>query len=658
MLKRLLMLCGVLITLSACSGMADDVVIPTRINLVVDELPPQTDSIPPTLQPTHTPIGHVVGRLDFWVAQAGRLQSDVPDVWEFQATAGDEVIVRAVGLPAMLTLRTAEGRILQTETEIHAFLPETGLYTVSVQAAESGLTGSYQIGVGHANQPNPNIAQSTDIPVLVGVPTPLPIYAGLGAFIAQLAHNETIGGSITENLAPHVYTFDGYAGQYVALEMRGVGGDSIPRLTLYDPFGLPLATDSESGGERIAMIQNVRLPQDGLYTVQAASNVAGGYSVRLLQYDTFAITTPYPPEIITETPVPTYIGIPTPAFVSTGVQLLKNSLVMSVLDSPATVVIYALDLQAGEIITIGGGAIQGSPARLQFELRSPDGQVVASANSDSSNANGDTLISAFRAGTRGAYQLVVAPFQELSGGYMLGYGNGSTWLDVSMASPPFGERQDGILRRRGQRDVWPIQLRAGDIIALGVTPSGDSLLDPIVELVAADRPDDILATDDNSGGNRAALIQQITIPYDGTYLIRVRASASDPITDTFSQTGDYGLIWRYVNIAPTSTPPPSTFPVLTRRDSVPDSEYVFYPFYGREGQRIQVFVEALEGDGFDPVAALIAPNGRVLAEVDDSDGTLNPRFIFTLPAEGTYNIRVNGYLQGGTFRLTVDELFD
>lgn len=676
MRKRLCIVCVLFVVLAGCSGNSDeDIIIPTRVNIVIEDLPAQDltqDPAPtqeiiaePQAAPTNTPVGRFAGTLELWVAEAGRLQSDEPDVWEFSAAAGDEIIVRAVGLPVLLTVRTVEGRVLQREPEIRVFLPESGLYTVSVQTAEAGVFGAYQIGVGYADQPNPNIAQSTNIPIIVGVPTPTPIYAGLGAFIAQLAHNETIGGTITDNLAAHVYTFNGSAGQYVALEMRGVGGDVYPRLTLYDPLGLPMALDSESGGERIAVIQNVLLPQDGLYTVQAAANVPGGYSVRLLQYDMLAVVTPNPPQVPTLTPVPTYAGIPTPAFVSTGVRLRDHGPVISVLDNPTTVVIYAIELIAGQVITIGGGAIPGSEARLQFEVLAPDGQVVAVANSDTSNANGDTVISPLRAGLSGVYQVFVGPYQGLAGGYLISYGIGSTWLDVSMPVPPFGERQSGSIQRRGQRDVWSVQLRAGDIIALGVTPAGDSLLDPMVEIVAADQPDVILATDDNSGGNRAALIQQVEIPRDGTYLIRVMAAANARPDDggiiqpgmEQALTGDYGLIWRYVNFAATATPPPSTFPVLTRRDTVPDSEYAFYPFYGRMGQRIQVYVEATD-ETFDPVAALIAPDGAVLAEVDDSDGTLNPRFIFTLPMDGTYNVRVNGYIEGGAFRLMVDELFD
>jgi hypothetical protein len=62
-------------------------------------------------------------------------------------------------------------------------------------------------------------------------------------------------------------------------------------------------------------------------------------------------------------------------------------------------------------------------------------------------------------------------------------------------------------------------------------------------------------------------------------------------------------------------------------------------------------------EGFDPVAALIGPDNTILIEADDTNGDLNPRFLYELPADGVYNIRVNGYLAGGAFTLIVEELF-
>jgi hypothetical protein len=44
-------------------------------------------------------------------------------------------------------------------------------------------------------------------------------------------------------------------------------------------------------------------------------------------------------------------------------------------------------------------------------------------------------------------------------------------------------------------------------------------------------------------------------------------------------------------------------------------------------------------------------------EGDDSPNSLNPYVEVTLPADGTYQIRVNGYLSSGDFRVIVAERF-
>ena len=44
------------------------------------------------------------------------------------------------------------------------------------------------------------------------------------------------------------------------------------------------------------------------------------------------------------------------------------------------------------------------------------------------------------------------------------------------------------------------------------------------------------------------------------------------------------------------------------------------------------------------------------ANADDSNGSPNAEMVVMLPTDGTYRVRVNGYLSAGTFTLTVDAL--
>lgn len=217
------------------------------------------------------------------------------------------------------------------------------------------------------------------------------------------------------------------------------------------------------------------------------------------------------------------------------------------------------------------------------------------------------------------------------------------------------EFYNGSLPKRGLRDVWSLFLNVGDVIAASVTPSNNSF-DPVLEfaLAADETPDDtsdnVIAFDDNSGGDGAALIAQATAPQTGLYHLRISAAGAASI-------GSYSLVWRYVNAAPTPTPMPGVVPMFTIHDTVPQDTYLFYPFQGQTGQQIQVRVRAMPNSTLDAVAALLDLNGEVIASADDSDGTLNPRFTFTIPADGTYTVRLNGYLSAGAFELVVERLF-
>lgn len=670
--------------LAACSGEPTDdpqltLVLPTRF--VADT---------PTPLPTETPESAVRADVPdkpddlllFWLAETGDLDPASPDVWRFEAAAGDNITLRVEGVEALLTVQASDGRVIETDREIATQIQEAGEYRVIVQTLNDDPGGAYEIGLGYSDRPNPNINLPTPVPEVVGVPTPTLAFTGLGTYISQISTDEVIGGTITEQGIPHIYTFDGLAGEFVRIEMRYVSGTIDPRLTLYGPDGRSIATDDDSGGGQNALLLNVRLPVDGLYSIQAAGGNAsfepettpeispeatseatpvfstqtppesappsGGYSVQLIQYSNRAAVTPTRVDVPTPTPIPTFF-VPSPAPIVDGNRLEDHDPVTAFVDSPGYVGIFPIFAAAGEPLTIGAGTVDGSAVRLRLEVSDPDGNLIARATSDDSNADGDAFISPILATLEGVYQVFVTPLTNDIGPFIIGYGSGSTWLDIPMGVPVRDDPNQGVVRRRGARDVWHLELKAGDVITLAATPA-DSIFDPVVEIVPADDPLTVLGVDDNGGGNRAAYLREVTIPETGQYLIRVRSAQAATV-------GAYALVWRYINVAPTPTPLPATYPILTVDDSVQESTYAFYTFYGTAGQSIRVVVDSRE-ETFDPVAALIAPDGSTLAEADDSDGTLNPRIDTRLPVDGTYQVRVNGYLSGGEFDLRVVEVFD
>jgi hypothetical protein len=277
----------------------------------------------------------------------------------------------------------------------------------------------------------------------------------------------------------------------------------------------------------------------------------------------------------------------------------------------------------------------------------PDGALVATATAANSNAGGDALVSALKATSTGGYQVFVTGEDNTAGSFVVSYGTGVSRQEVRRGETVVDQTYSGQIARRGLRDVWSLYLNAGDIISAAVSPS-DPGFDPLLELTAPDGS--LVSQDDNSGGGRAALITSAIAPVTGLYRLRVTASGG------FSS-GSYGLVWHYINLAATATPLPGTVPILTFEDTIEPGQYHFYSFQGSAGQQIEIQVVARPGGDFDPVAALLDVSGQVIAHADDDGSALNPRFTATLPANGTYRVRVNGYLTGGEFMLLVNRLY-
>src|SRR5690606_19039100 len=82
---------------------------------------------------------------------------------------------------------------------------------------------------------------------------------------------------------------------------------------------------------------------------------------------------------------------------------------------------------------------------------------------------------------------------------------------------------------------------------------------------------------------------------------------------------------------------------------------VEYTFAGEQGQFVRITM--LQVDSMDPYLRLLDADGNVLAEDDDSAGSLNSRIgPYRLPANGTYTIVATslGGRDAGTFTLSLD----
>jgi len=641
MLRRWIPFAAALLILMACSPAQDTRTLPTRIQL---DAPPVTPTL--SIASSPTPDAPPVRALEFWQPADGQLSAGESHIWTFAAQQGDNVSLRTLGesVKLGLTLYAPDGVSLREGESLLTQLPVTGIYSVRVQALDGA--GDYQIGLGYSDRPNPNAESGTPIPLVVGVPTPLPSTANLGTFITELVDGQTVGETLNSATTPHVYTYAGNANQYLTVNMTRVSGEIDPIVTLYAPDGLPMAFDSDSGGASNALIRGVRLPSDGLYTVQAdGSGKIGAYALTVEVADTFAPVSGTPIFAPTAT---RYAPAPNPTLeqATNGARLKPHQPMLGRLNDSADLRTHLIDLDSNVLLTLAVTPAQDSPLIPRVELIDVDGVPIAAVTGSASPQDREALISSLLIEQVGTYTVLVTAEGETFGDYEISYGVGTTARTRLIGEARADVTVEGELAAPHVRDAWYAHLKQGDVISAVMIPL-DERTDPVLEFVAEDGT--LYGIDSKTGASRSPQINGVRILRDGLYYFRVSAAQPNGV-------GRYALVWRYLDIAPTPDAPREVLPLLIVNDRVADSAYRFYPFYGRAGQRVRVMVTADVQNEFDGVAALLDPDAQVIAEGDDYQGSLNPVFSVTLPRDGTYNLRVNGYLSGGAYRVQVEAL--
>lgn len=598
------------------------------------------------INPTPEVLRLPIRLLNFWETQSGTLASaDEAQPFQFVGQAGDQVRISARGTAALrLALEDAQGaRLAEGAGSLDAELPSSGAYTVLVQAEQ---LAQYEIALEYTDRINPADYTATPPPTLTPSATP-PYYVRLGTRIGDLASGQIRTGMFAAPEERHVYTFRGQAGDYIAAEMEAASGIVDPVMRLYGPEGDELAVDDNSGAAGAAVLRNVRLPLDGLYSLQVwGRGFSGEYRLRLLTTRAALQVTPTFLPRPTETPLPPVVT-PTLRAAVSGETLLDHQSVLGAIERSGDFDRYFIPLTQGETATFGLRLPENSALRPRLELYDPEGSLIATATPADSNAGGDVLIAALLAAQNGVYSLFVTGERGSTGDYVVSYGEGSSHADVTRGLTAPDQVYAGQIPRRGLRESWLLDLREGDVISAAVSPLNLNF-QPILELAA---PNGGLVAMGEATSGREVQIAAVRAPQTGRYALRISAVGA-------TGAGSYTLVWRSVSLAPTAAPPPGIVPLLTYEDAVTDNRYLVYPFYGQAGMRVRVRVAAQPGSSLDPVAALLGPDGAVIAEGDDSPEGLNPSFEAVLPADGFYRVRVNGYLSIGPFTVTVEAVYD
>lgn len=156
-----------------------------------------------------------------------------------------------------------------------------------------------------------------------------------------------------------------------------------------------------------------------------------------------------------------------------------------------------------------------------------------------------------------------------------------------------------------------------------------------------------------------------TAPRDGTFVVQVMGFVY-PATSDARLTGGEGCVYRlHLGSAQTNEPAiaePETLTLpgeLTGRIERADSEDRFR--FAAEKKRAYEFalVAAREGSPLDAWLRIDGKDGKQLARADDSDGSRDPRLVWTAPADGEFTLAVGDLTHRGgagyTYRLHAAE---
>ena len=371
-------------------------------------------------------------------------------------------------------------------------IPESGIYTVVVGRFGYGLGSTYgsfellieRIGNGSAN--------------------------GCG-----LRYGDSVYNNIDNATPELVYFFRAHAGDIINIGMQQRSGDLDTYLRLVNSDNRIIADNDDlpfSGGTDAA-IQAFLIPADGTYYIVAgryglnAGNSSGNFMLTLEETaDSGLGNSPI-------APIPLRPGVATE----------------SALTEAQPIHYYRFEALQNDLITV---SMEQRSGNLDPYLAIADANLRELAWNDDAVETRNALIEEWLIPADGTYFIIATRYQRESG---------ASTGDYRLTLTHLGNAFDGVpadIRRitysttvTGRIDDITPQLRyafrgvEGDGIRVSMN-RGDGNLDPYINILSEDER--ILFSDDDSGGNKNALVTEYIIPYTGIfYLEATRYNGAD-----------------------------------------------------------------------------------------------------------------------------------
>jgi hypothetical protein len=407
--------------------------------------------------------------------------------------------------------------------------------------------------------------------------------------------------------AVEVWTFDAQEGEYVTIRLDAVRPEELDTfLEVYDGDGLIVAEDDDGGEGTNSMIPDLRLDRSGTYYIHVSLYEGeGDYQLSLA---------------VADEP-------------SGGGEIAYGESVEGTLYGGGAHE-YQFRGESGDAISIGMSAF-GSELDCYLELLSPEGDTLA--YDDDSGGSVDALIEYFVLPADGLYRIIASDISGEAGEYELFL----RIAQLSIEGTLVPDQTVSAALERGSRHHWLFDGEAGDFVTISMDALAKDL-DVYLEVYAPNG--ELMATDDDSGGDSNAAIIELELTDTGPHRVVARGYNDE-------QAGAYELTLEMVELTIQGTLVPD-LPVTAR---VEPGQRHNWLFEGQEGEVVSISMTAME-TGLDSFLELFAPGGEQVATDDDSGGDSDAAILdFHLPAAGTYRVIARGYteMDAGEYELAL-----
>ncbi|HLH26918.1 MAG TPA: PPC domain-containing protein [Chloroflexota bacterium] len=412
------------------------------------------------------------------------------------------------------------------------------------------------------------------------------------------------------------WTFDGTAGERVAITLDGVNGwDTL--LELIAPDGSREDVDDDGGYDLNSWLSR-HLNQTGRYTV-----IARPFSNEGCTGDYVVMGWMGPPERSDPNSAAAALG--------TAAQFTYRASLREFGERQA----WTFTGEQGNELILYLPRNVGSRLDPFIELQGPDGQVLA-RDDDSGGGLNSFLQGVLPQG--GTYTLNVFSARDDCGGeYRLSVERDWGAQSRLRGDLAVGDTTSGSLDLDTRRDVWSFPATAGERMTFTLNTNGPTRLQ-------------IAAPDGSWEQTRSTRGRPLGLSFEpaqtGTYQAVVFVDSSRPVDYDMTLERGFGRLVNEKGPAALGQPISGEIVYAEGRD--------LYTFQGRQGQQVRIALDRPGRSQLDPYLELRDPTGRTIAEDDDSGGDLNSLIQIALPSTGQYTIVAHGVGDtAGPYVLTV-----